>query len=449
AIYMLARIAVRFCSTITRSIESVASSSTADAALHEVQSDRVREDNGTQPRRIRVKTLRYAMLMGYQGKNYFGMQVRGRYGSEDWPTIESHVLNAMLELKWITPELRQSPFDFYFQRASRTDRRVSAVRQLVSMQMDEALDLPSRGAELINGKLPDDIRVFGFRRVTKNFQAQKTCDRRAYSYTLPTYAFAKPTELTNNSFRISESTLAEINQVLSQYAGTHNFYNYTSKKSFKERSCKRYIVSFEVGRPFIFKDDVRNEEMEFVTCTVKGASFMLHQIRKMIGMAISIVREMQHPSALEKSFHSSDRIDIPKAPGLGLLLERLHYDWYDKNLPTHADFLPLTNWGEEVETAIEKLKKEQIVSEIMQTEIATQSMMSWLVDMNHHDFLDPTSEGTETTPFVTGAAKTAKEAFLSASAERNEDVKGESEEEERPEVEAVAAPGEQEAAGLR
>lgn len=39
------------------------------------------------------------------------------------------------------------------------------------------------------------FRVFGFRRVTKNFHAQKNCDGRTYSYTLPTFAFAKPTEV--------------------------------------------------------------------------------------------------------------------------------------------------------------------------------------------------------------------------------------------------------------
>lgn len=89
--------------------------------------------------------------------------------------------------------------------------------------------------------------------MTKNFHAQKNCDGRTYSYTLPTFAFAKPTEvfiypkelnynlkiayfqnlsnelqLTNSSFRISESTLTQIGEVLAQYKGTHNFFNYTS-----------------------------------------------------------------------------------------------------------------------------------------------------------------------------------------------------------------------------
>ncbi|GMT04412.1 hypothetical protein PENTCL1PPCAC_26586, partial [Pristionchus entomophagus] len=201
-ILMLARFAVRFCSTMTKTIENTVSSSKADAALHRVQDGRVGDDKGENQQKVRVKTNRYAMLLGYQGKNYFGMQIQRGTGADECPTIESHILDAMLDLGWITPELHQTPFDFFFQRASRTDKAVSAVRQMISCQMPIALDLPTHGAEFINSKLPDDIRVFGFRRVTKNFHAQKNCDGRTYSYTLPTYAFAKPTELTNSSFRI-------------------------------------------------------------------------------------------------------------------------------------------------------------------------------------------------------------------------------------------------------
>ncbi|GMR31251.1 hypothetical protein PMAYCL1PPCAC_33454, partial [Pristionchus mayeri] len=151
-----------------------------------------------------------------------------------------------------------------------------------------------------------------------------------------------------------------------------------------------------------------------------------------------------------KSFHSSDKMDIPKAPGLGLLLERLHYDdYYDKLDAKKAGFLPLADWGEEVETSIEKLKMEQIVSEIMQTEIATQSMMAWLVNLKYHDFLVATSEGTEAVSFMRAAAKTVYNAERAAAVERNMEVGRESEEEEGPEVEAVAAPEEQKAVRSR
>ena len=55
---------------------------------------------------------------------------------------------------------------------------------------------------------------------------------------------------------------------------------------------------------------------------VKGQSFMLHQIRKMIGMAIAVVRGDTDESVIVESWNT-DRIDIPRAPGLGLMLEEV------------------------------------------------------------------------------------------------------------------------------
>lgn len=64
-------------------------------------------------------------------------------------------------------------------------------------------------------------------------------------------------------------------------------------------------------------------------------------------------------------------MDIPKAPGLGLLLERLHYENYDRRFnKSHAS---LEDLGEETENLILKLRDELIVSEILSTECTTQS----------------------------------------------------------------------------
>ena len=58
------------------------------------------------------------------------------------------------------------------------------------------------------------------------------------------------------------------------------------------------------------------------TLQVKGQSFMLHQIRKMIGMAIAVVRGDADESVITDSWNT-DRIDIPRAPGLGLMLDEV------------------------------------------------------------------------------------------------------------------------------
>ena len=117
----------------------------------------------------------------------------------------------------------------------------------------------------VNELLPEEIRVFGYKRVTKGFNSKSQCDARTYMYMLPTFAFAKHDEsITPDIFRADEAVIARINELLGRFAGTKNFHNFTSKRHPKDPSCNRYMVSFICEKPFV------ESGVEFAVLKVKG-----------------------------------------------------------------------------------------------------------------------------------------------------------------------------------
>ena len=128
------------------------------------------------------------------------------------------------------------------------------------------------------------------------------------------------------AYRIHPARLARVQSALSRFVGAHKFHNYTVDKSPKDASATRIIKSFNVNpTPIIINDT------EWLSLKVHGQSFMMHQIRKMVSMAALIVRCGCHEGRLQDSF-MADRISIPKAPSLGLLLERPVFDAYNERL---------------------------------------------------------------------------------------------------------------------
>jgi tRNA pseudouridine38-40 synthase len=75
-------------------------------------------------------------------------------------------------------------------------------------------------------------------------------------------------------------------------------------------------MNFEMGEPFITKG------LEFSVLKVKGQSFMMHQIRKMVGLIIAVARGLASLDTVHRAW-KTDRLDIPVAPGLGLVLEEV------------------------------------------------------------------------------------------------------------------------------
>lgn len=88
------------------------------------------------PTFVRIKRKNYAMMLSYLGKNYYGMQRNPGFN-----TIEEELIKAMLKADLITSEAFETIQSINFQRAARTDKGVSAVRQVVSLKLRKILSL--------------------------------------------------------------------------------------------------------------------------------------------------------------------------------------------------------------------------------------------------------------------------------------------------------------------
>lgn len=328
--------------------------------------------------KVKVNKRKYALLIGYCGEGYFGLQRNGKQRNEDLPTIEDELVNGLVKISAIPQNHADEMFKMSFQRAARTDKGVSAAANLVSLKME----LDDNTLEKLNETLPKQIRVFGYNKVTQSFDCKQNCDARTYIYILPTFAFCPIEEILTENFRASDQVIKRVNETLNIFCGTHNFHNCTSGKKYTDPSAKRYIISFECSKPFI------KDGHEFAVIKVKGQSFMLHQIRKMIGLVLGVVRGYASEETIKKSW-APHKIDVPTAPALGLMLDQLHYDKYDRKYGKDGVHRPI-EWPELADT-METFKHEYIFSNMIRKEIEDKSMFKWLtkLPLSHYSVLDP------------------------------------------------------------
>lgn len=170
---------------------------------------------------------------------------------------------------------------------------------------------------------------------------------------------------------MSSERLEQLNQILALYLGTKNFHNFTIKKEPLDPSAKRFIMSFECEKPFV----PDNTEVEFARLRITGQSFMLHQIRRMVGMVIAIMRGYAQPDFITKAFEK-EKCLIPQAPGLGLVLDNVHYTRYNERYG--SDGVHESLLFEDENEAVEEFFSKNIMPTIIETELRETSMREWI-----------------------------------------------------------------------
>ena len=160
-------------------------------------------------------------------------------------------------------------------------------------------------------------------------------------------------------YRISPARRQRVAEGLAQYVGTNNFHNFTIRKAARDPSAKRHIKSFTASEPMIIN------ETEWLSLKVHGQSFMMHQIRKMVGMVAMLVRCGAPLERLTEAM-TLDTVNIPKAPACGLLLERPVFDNYNAKATSNFNREPID--FAKYDEHIEAFKQAEIYSQMYQAE---------------------------------------------------------------------------------
>uniref|UniRef100_A0A7S4H854 Pseudouridine synthase I TruA alpha/beta domain-containing protein n=1 Tax=Guillardia theta TaxID=55529 RepID=A0A7S4H854_GUITH len=312
--------------------------------------------------------------MAYLGTNYSGLQK-----NPGQSTIEGELERALHDSKFISDLNFGHQKKVHWNRAARTDKGVHALGNVVGLKLLINPDVDM--VEEVNKHLPSDIRVLDIKRVTKSFHAQQLANGRQYHYLIPTFVFESceapetseliPEGKTENNknfwegcssytpteeeiakakdFRVTDDVVERVSKLLSQYVGTHSFHNFTSGKKKGDADAKRYIVSFKVGERVIF------DGYEYLELRVEGQSFLLHQIRKMIGLVVFTIRYKCDNKEKLSIVWSDKKVHIPLVPGVGLFLNKVLYRTYNK---TNKHLQPLD--FEDVKDKIEDFKTKMV-----------------------------------------------------------------------------------------
>ena len=278
-------------------------------------------------------------------------------------------------------------------RASRTDKGVSAIMNVVSAKLHKYPNLSEIDMkQKLNAILPKDVKIFRIIEVSDHFDSKDNNNNREYHYILPTFLLEPKKEeekkdkekdnkdannndnnieskkeeeinipddyKANYDYRLTEEDINKLKELCKGFLGTKKFHNYTRKVGFSNMSSQRHIIEMNCD------DIIDFGVFQAVKFKIIGQSFLYNQIRKMIGMIIDCMRNKKDMDFFKNSF-LSNKYDIPKAPGEGLYLRNIDYSKYNDRKLNKKNNIFITD---DDEKEMEEFRQE-LVQKIKDTEL--------------------------------------------------------------------------------
>ncbi|AJV22133.1 Deg1p [Saccharomyces cerevisiae YJM1332] len=231
-----------------------------------------------------------ALRFAYLGWNYNGLAVQKEF--TPLPTVEGTILEAMNKCKLVPSMVLQ---DYKFSRCGRTDKGVSAMNQVISLEVrsnltdEEQRDPTNDSREIpyvhvLNQLLPDDIRISAVcLRPPPNFDARFSCVHRHYKYI----------------FNGKNLNIEKMSKAASYFVGERDFRNFCKLDGSKQiTNFKRTIIS-SIILPL---------SETFYCFDLIGSAFLWHQVRCMMAILFLVGQSLEVPEIVLRL------TDIEKTP---------------------------------------------------------------------------------------------------------------------------------------
>ncbi|VEU22933.1 DEKNAAC104218 [Brettanomyces naardenensis] len=234
-----------------------------------------------------------ALKFAYLGWDYQGLAVQGL--PTERPTVEEKIIKALVQVRLVKSS---DPTQFQFSRCGRTDKGVSAMNQVITLQVrsklsEEELQDPANDSKeldyikMLNHVLPSDIRFHAIcLRPPEGFDARFSCIWRQYKYI----------------FNGEGVDIERMREAAEYFVGQHDFRNFCKVDGSKQlTSFTREVFSVSIHE--------LEEEPGFYVFNLKGSAFLWHQVRCMMAVLLTVGQGYEKPEIV------TGLMDIERFPG--------------------------------------------------------------------------------------------------------------------------------------
>ena len=227
--------------------------------------------------------MKLALRVAYDGTAFYGFQRQ-----PDVRTVEGEIIRALKKLGVI-----EDPEKAGFKGASRTDRGVSALFNVVSFIPSQRPDLVR--PEVLNHHL-SDVWVIGVAEVPEDFHPRFWARSKTYRY-----------YLVNEGFDVEA-----IKRCSRLFIGKHDFSAFARLEPGREpvRELKRVEIIPRQG---------------YLVVELEGKSFLWEMARRIVNALRLCARGLLREEEIRKMLGGSYRKKVPPAPAEGLVLWRIEY----------------------------------------------------------------------------------------------------------------------------